>query len=123
MIHFRRTATADTELRGKTIREGEKVLVWYPSANRDEEIFADPHRFDAGRSPNEHLAFGIGEHFCLGANLARLQLNTIFREVLTRLPDMEFAGPVRRLRSNFIDGIKEMPVRFTPESRRPRRPS
>jgi cholest-4-en-3-one 26-monooxygenase len=123
VIHFRRTATADTELRGKKIREGEKVLVWYPSANRDEEVFADPHKFDAARSPNEHLAFGIGEHFCLGANLARLQLNTIFREVLSRLPDMEFAGPVRRLRSNFIDGIKEMPVRFTPESRRSRRPS
>ena len=123
VIHFRRTATADTEIRGKKIREGDKVLVWYPSANRDEEVFANPHKFDVGRSPNEHLAFGIGEHFCLGANLARLQLNTIFRELLTRLPDMELAAPVRRLRSNFIDGIKEMPVRFTPESRRARRVS
>jgi cytochrome P450 len=123
VMHFRRTATADTEIRGQKIREGEKVLVWYPSANRDEEVFENPHAFDVGRTPNEHLAFGIGEHFCLGANLARLQLNTIFRELLTRLPDMEFAGPVRRLRSNFIDGIKEMPVRFTPESRRTGRPS
>ena len=123
VIHFRRTATADTEIRGQKIREGDKVLVWYPSANRDEEVFRDPHSFDVTRTPNEHLAFGIGEHFCLGANLARLQLNTIFHELLTRLPDMEFDGPVRRLRSNFIDGIKEMPVRFTPESRRARRPS
>ncbi len=123
VVHFRRTATADTEIRGQRIREGEKVLIWYPSANRDEEVFANPQAFDVTRNPNEHLAFGIGEHFCLGANLARLQLNTIFRELLSRLPDMEFAGPVRRLRSNFIDGIKEMPVRFTPESRRPRRPS
>jgi cholest-4-en-3-one 26-monooxygenase len=121
VIHFRRTATADTEIRGQRIREGEKVLIWYPSANRDEEVFANPQTFDVSRNPNEHLAFGIGEHFCLGANLARLQLNTIFRELLSRLPDMEFASPPRRLRSNFIDGIKEMPVRFTPESRRPRR--
>lgn len=123
VIHFRRTASADTELRGKRIRKGDKVLVWYPSANRDEEVFDDVHRFDIGRSPNEHLAFGIGEHYCLGANLARLQLNTIFSELLTRLPDIELAGPVKRLRSNFIDGIKEMPVRFTPESERLRRMS
>jgi cholest-4-en-3-one 26-monooxygenase len=123
VIHFRRTASADTELRGKKIRKGEKVLMWYPSANRDEDVFHDPQRFDVGRSPNEHLAFGIGEHYCLGANLARLQLNTIFTELLTRLPDVEFAAPVKRLRSNFIDGIKEMPVRFTPETERLRRMS
>jgi cholest-4-en-3-one 26-monooxygenase len=123
VIHFRRTASTDTELRGKKIRKGDKVLLWYPSANRDEEVFSEPQRFDVGRSPNEHLAFGIGEHYCLGANLARLQLNTIFSELLTRLPDMELAGPVKRLRSNFIDGIKEMPVRFTPESKRARRMS
>ena len=123
VIHFRRTASADTELRGKRIRKGDKVLMWYPSANRDEDVFEDAQRFDVGRTPNEHLAFGIGEHYCLGANLARLQLNTIFSELLTRLPDMEFAGPVKRLRSNFIDGIKEMPVRFTPEPERARRMS
>jgi len=123
VIHFRRTASADTELRGKKIRKGDKVLMWYPSANRDEEVFEDAQRFDVGRNPNEHVAFGIGEHYCLGANLARLQLNTIFSELLTRLPDIEFAGPVKRLRSNFIDGIKEMPVRFTPESERLRRMS
>jgi cholest-4-en-3-one 26-monooxygenase len=123
VIHFRRTAAADVEVRGRRIRKGDKVLLWYPSANRDEEVFANGQRFDVTRNLNEHVAFGIGEHYCLGANLARLQLNTIFREVLTRLPDMEFDGPVRRLRSNFIDGIKEMPVRFTPESSRVRRVS
>lgn len=123
VIHFRRTASADTELRGKKIRKGDKVLVWYPSANRDEDLFSRAQTFDVGRTPNEHLAFGIGEHYCLGANLARLQLNTIFSELLMRLPDIEFAGPVKRLRSNFIDGIKEMPVRFTPESERVRRMS
>ncbi len=117
VMSFRRTATADTELRGKRIREGEKLVLWYPSANRDEEVFADPQRFDVRRDPNDHLAFGIGEHYCLGASLARLQLSSIFAELLTRLPDIEVCGEVKYLRSNFIDGIKEMPVRFTPESR------
>ncbi len=120
VIHFRRTATEDTVLHGKRIKAGDKVILWYPSANRDEEIFEEPDRFDIRRYPNEHLAFGVGEHFCLGASLARLQLNTIFRELLTRLPDIEVVGPVRYLRSNFIDGIKEMRVRFTPESQRRR---
>jgi cytochrome P450 len=115
VIHFRRTATRDLVMRGKTIREGDKVTVWYPSANRDEEVFEEPDRFDIRRSVNEHLAFGVGEHFCLGASLARLQLLAIFETLLPRLPDMELAGPVRRLRSNFIDGIKEMPVCFTPQ--------
>jgi cholest-4-en-3-one 26-monooxygenase len=115
VMHFRRTATRDTELRGQKIREGDKVVVFYPSANRDEEIFPNADRFDVGRTPNEHLAFGIGEHFCLGSNLARLEIRLIFEELLTRLPDMELAGRVHRLRSNFIGGIKRMPVRFTPE--------
>jgi len=122
VIHFRRTLTEDVELRGKRIRKGQKVVLWYPSANRDEEIYAEPDRFDIDRWPNEHLAFGVGEHYCLGASLARLQLNTIFSELFRRLPDIEVDGPVRYLRSNFIDGIKEMHVRFTPESRQ-RRPS
>ena len=121
VIHFRRTAARDVEVRGKTIHAGDKVLFWYPSANRDEEVFPDGQDFDVARQPNEHIAFGIGEHYCLGANLARLQLNTIFREMLTRLPDVELAGPIRRLRSNFIDGIKEMPVKFTPQPRIGRR--
>ena len=120
VIHFRRTATEDVELRGKKIRKGEKVVVWYPSANRDEEVYSDPDAFDIDRWPNDHIAFGVGEHFCLGASLARLQLSSIFEEILTRLPDIEVDGPVRYLRSNFIDGIKEMRVRFTPESQRRR---
>ena len=115
LIHFRRTATRDVEMHGQKIREGDKVVIYYPSANRDEAKFAEPQRFDVGRTPNEHVAFGIGEHFCLGANLARLEIRLIFEELLRRVPDMEFAGPVRRLRSNFINGIKDMPVKFTPE--------
>ena len=117
LIHFRRTATRDTELRGQAIRAGQKVVLFYPSVNRDETVFPEPERFDVGRTPNEHLAFGIGEHFCLGASLARLEIRVMFEELLGRLPDMELAGPVRRLRSNFINGIKHMPVRFTPERR------
>jgi cholest-4-en-3-one 26-monooxygenase len=112
---FRRTATRDTELRGKKIRENDKVVVYYPSANRDESVFKDPDVFDVGRTPNEHLAFGVGEHFCLGSSLARLEIRVLFTELLRRLPDMELAGPVARLRSNFLNGIKRMPVRFTPE--------
>jgi cytochrome P450 len=111
LIHFRRTATRDVEIHGTTIHENDKVVIFYPSANRDERTFVDPETFDVGRSPNEHLAFGIGEHFCLGANLARLEIRLIFEELLRCLPDLEFAGPVRRLRSNFVNGIKSMPVR------------
>jgi cholest-4-en-3-one 26-monooxygenase len=116
VIHFRRTATRDVELRGKTIRDNDKLAIFYTSANRDEEVFADPFKFDVGRTPNEHLAFGVGQHFCLGASLARLELKIIFEELLRRLPDLSLAGDVRRLRSNFINGIKEMPVRYTPEA-------
>ena len=115
--HFRRTATQDTELRGREIKEDDPVVIWYPAANRDEEIFEDPDRFDVARHPNEHLSFGIGEHFCLGASLARLELNAIFDEMVPRLRNPEFAGPVRRLRSNFINGVKEMPIRFEPGER------
>jgi cholest-4-en-3-one 26-monooxygenase len=115
--HFRRTATQDTEIRGRKIKQDDAVLIWYPAANRDEEVFEDPDRFDVGRHPNEHLSFGIGEHFCLGANLARLELNAIFEEIVPRLRKPEFAGPVRRLRSNFVNGVKEMRVRFEPGER------
>jgi cholest-4-en-3-one 26-monooxygenase len=117
VMYFRRTATADTEIRGVPIREGDKVTLWYPSANRDEEVFDDPDTFDIAREPNEHLAFGIGQHFCLGASLARLEIRVMFEELLERLPDIEPAGPVRMLRSHFIDGVKSMPVQFTPETR------
>jgi cholest-4-en-3-one 26-monooxygenase len=118
VMHFRRTATRDTQIRGQKIAQHDKVVMFYPSANRDEEVFPNADRFDVGRTPNEHVAFGIGEHFCLGANLARMEIRIMFEELLTRLPDMQLAGPVERLRSNFINGIKRMPVRFTPERAR-----
>ena len=118
VIEFRRTATRDTVLRGQTIRAGDKVIIYYISANRDEEVFPAADRFDVGRSPNDHLAFGIGEHFCLGSNLARLEIRVLFEELLRRLPDIELAGPVDRLRSSLINGIKRMPVTFTPERQR-----
>jgi cholest-4-en-3-one 26-monooxygenase len=114
---FRRTATRDTEIRGVPIRENDKIILWYPSANRDEEIFEAPDRFDIRRSPNDHVAFGYGEHYCLGANLARMELQEIFREIVTRIDDMERTAKPRRLRSNFINGVKEMRVRFQPGRR------
>ncbi len=117
VMHFRRTLTEDFELRGKTLKKGDKVVMWYPSANRDEDVFEDPDRFDVTRRIPEHLGLGIGEHYCLGASFARCQLRSIFTELLTRVPDIEAAGPIRFLRSNFIHGVKEMPVRYTPAKR------
>jgi len=112
VTHFRRTARADTELGGQEIREGDKVVMWYSSANRDERHFPDADHLDVGRTPNEHVAFGAGgPHFCLGASLARLEARVMFEELLTRLPGLEPAGPMRRLGSNFINGIKALPVR------------
>ena len=118
-IHnFRRTATRDTEIRGVPIREGDKVVMYYAAANRDPEVFADPHVFDVGRTPNEHVTFGGGgEHFCLGASLARAEIKATMRQVVERLPDMELAGTPNRLHSDFVNGIKTMPVRFTPSAR------
>jgi cholest-4-en-3-one 26-monooxygenase len=118
VIEFRRTATRDTALRGQKIRAGDKVIIYYISANRDEDVFAEPDRFDVGRVPNDHLAFGIGEHFCLGSSLARLEIRVMFEELLRRLPEIQLAGPVDRLRSSLINGIKRMPVVFTPERQR-----
>ncbi len=113
VLHFRRTALADYELGGKQIRKGDKVVIWHISANRDEAVFEDPFKFDIERSPNDHIAFGGGgPHFCLGANLARMELRLIFEEVLQRLPNIEADGETEYLRSNFIGGIKHMPVKY-----------
>jgi len=98
------------------IAKGDKVVMSYPSANRDEDVFPEPDRFDIRRSPNHHLSFGIGEHFCLGANFARMQLRCILREVITRLPDIRMVAPPKFQRSNLIQGIREMRVEFTPEN-------
>lgn len=112
---FIRTATKDTELRGTTIAEGDRVAMFYPSANRDEQHFRDPNRFDVGRDPNPHLAFGGGgTHFCLGASLARAEAGAILPEVLARMNHLELDGPVLRAASTVINGIGSMPVRFTP---------
>jgi cytochrome P450 len=111
VMHFRRTAREDVHLGGQAICAGDKVVVWYVSANRDDEQFPDPDRFDVTRSPNEHVAFGAGgPHFCLGAGLARLEARVLFEELLARLPALRPDGPVRRLRSNFINGVKSLPV-------------
>ncbi|MBW2448737.1 MAG: cytochrome P450 [Deltaproteobacteria bacterium] len=115
VIHFRRTATEDTQLGGQKIAAGEKIVLWYNSANRDEAVFEDPFRFDVTRTPNEHVGYGgPGVHHCLGANLARREITVMFRELLRRLPDLEITGPPERLLSNFIHGIKRMPCAFTP---------
>jgi cytochrome P450 len=112
VIQFCRTPTEDFELRGQKIRAGESMCLFYPSANRDEEVFDEPFAFRIDRHPNRHLAFGIGEHFCLGANLARLELRTIFRLLASRLEHVELTGPVQRLRSSFLGGVKHMPIRY-----------
>jgi cytochrome P450 len=114
ITHIMRTATRDVEMHGQQIKAADRVVIWNASANRDEAQFPDPDRFDITRTPNEHVALGHGEHFCLGANLARLELRVMLDEVLNRLPDLDQAGPVQRLYSNFVAGIKHMPVRFAP---------
>ncbi len=117
--HFRRTATADTEISGREIRAGDKVVLWYVSANRDEDVFVDPYSFSVTRDPNDHLTFGgRGPHLCLGANLARIELRVMLEEVLARMPDISSAGQPELLASNFMRGITRMPVRFTPGPRR-----
>jgi cytochrome P450 len=112
VFHFRRTATREVELRGKRIAPGDKVTTWFVSGNRDEDVFPDADTFDVGRTPNPHMAFGPGGiHHCLGAHLARLEIKVAFEELLGRGVDFELAGPVDRLRSNFGNGIKRLPVR------------
>jgi cholest-4-en-3-one 26-monooxygenase len=114
VMHFRRTATRDVELGGQQIKAGDKVVIWYISANFDEQAFEDPFTFDVSRSPNEHVAFGGGgPHFCLGANLARMEIQVMFDELLNRFDDIEMTAPPARLRSNFINGLKHVPLKFT----------
>jgi cytochrome P450 len=115
VIHFRRTCVAqDVELGGTRIEKGQKVVLWYNSANRDEQHFDDPYRFDVRRTPNEHVGFGGGgPHFCLGAHLARREINVMFEELFRRLPDIHVTGEPEMLVSNFIHGIKRMPVEFS----------
>jgi len=115
VMYFRRTAMEDTEIRGVPIKAGEKVAMYHLSANFDESVFPDPFKFDVGRQPNEHLTFGIGEHYCMGAHLARLEIQIFFEEVIGRLKNLKLESEPRRLRSNFINGVKEMQVSFTPE--------
>jgi cytochrome P450 len=113
VMQFRRTALRDAVIRGTAIAKGQKVVMFYPSANRDEEVFDEPDRFDIRRSPNQHVAFGGGgAHFCLGASLARLEIRCLFEAILDRLEEIELDGPVERLHSWFIDGPRRMPVRF-----------
>ena len=110
VMHFRRTVTEDVELSGVQMRKGDKVVMWYPSANRDESVWDDPDRFDITRDSTAHLTFGIGEHFCLGANLAKMQLTCILEAVVRRMPDIHPTGGISRLRSNLVAGIKSMDV-------------
>ncbi len=118
VMNFRRTAMVDTELSGTAIAAGDKVVFFHASANRDEDIFSDPDTFDIGRDPNPHIAFGGGgPHFCLGTNLARMEIRVMFEHLLDRMPDIRQAGDVQRLQSRFINGVKHIPVAFTPSAR------
>jgi cholest-4-en-3-one 26-monooxygenase len=118
VMNFRRTAMADTELSGTKIAAGDKVVFFHASANRDEDVFVDPDTFDIGRDPNPHIAFGGGgPHFCLGTNLARMEIRVMFEHLLDRMPDIRLDGEVQRLQSRFINGVKHIPVAFTPAAR------
>jgi cytochrome P450 len=112
--YFRRTATRDTTLRGTRIRAGDRVVMMYASANRDEEVFREPQRFDVGRDPNPHVSFGFGEHFCLGAALGRLEARVFFEELFARFAKVELNGAPARMRSNELNAWKRIPVRLTP---------
>jgi cytochrome P450 len=112
VYHFRRTATRDTEIGGTAVREGDKVVTWFASGNRDPEVFADPYRMDVERTPNEHMTFGRGgPHMCLGNALARLEIRIMFETMLPRIRGMQALGRVDHLRSNFVNGVKRFPVR------------
>jgi hypothetical protein len=111
--HFMRTAASDTVVRGTPIVAGESVLLSYVSANRDEDIFDDPFRFDVGREPNKHVAFGFGVHFCMGAALARMEINSFFSELLPRLKSIERSGDPELTATTFVGGLKHLPVRYS----------
>jgi cytochrome P450 len=114
-MHFRRTATADVTFHDRDIKRGDKVVIWFNSADFDERQFPDPYTFDIHRSPNDHVAFGrMSPHLCLGAQLARMELKVLFEELLPRIGDARLNGNVERLRSNFISGIKRLPIALTP---------
>ncbi|WP_433223675.1 cytochrome P450 [Microtetraspora malaysiensis] len=114
VYHFRRTATRDVEMHGQKIAEGDKVVMWFGSGNRDDRVFDSPYTFDVTRQNNDHITFGKGSpHFCLGNALARLEIRVMFEELLPRLADIKLAGDIRRVRSNFVNGIKELPVTVT----------
>jgi cytochrome P450 len=111
---MRRTATQDTDVNGRAVTEGDKLILFYGAANRDPEVFADPHVFDLGRTPNPHVGFGAhGPHFCLGAHLARRELGVAFRTLFDKLPDLEVCGEPERLRNSFVNGLKRLPARLT----------
>ena len=115
VYHFRRTATRDVELHGKQIKEGDKVVMWFASGNRDQSVFEDPYRFDVSRTNVDHMTFGKGSpHLCLGNNLARMEIRLMFEELLPRIADIQLTGEVTRVRSNFVNGIKKLPVAITP---------
>ncbi len=115
VYHFRRTATRDVELGGKQIKEGDKVVMWFASGNRDDAVFEDPYKIDVTRTNVDHMTFGKGSpHLCLGNNLARMEIRLMFEELLPRIQDIQFNGDVKRVRSNFVNGIKEFPVTVTP---------
>ncbi len=116
VIQFARTATEDYVLRGQQIRKGQSLCLFYPSANRDEEVFPEPFQFRVDRNPNPHIAFGRGEHVCLGAHLARLELRCAFKQLLARVRSVELAGEPERVRSSFVGGIKRVPIRWELES-------
>jgi len=117
VMHFRRTATQDSTLGGQSVKEGDKIVFWHISANRDAKAFDSPDSFDITRDPNNHIAFGGGgPHFCLGANLARMEIQVMFDRLLDRMPDIRLDGDVQRLRSNFINGTKHIPVAFAPSA-------
>ena len=110
--HFMRTATVDTEMRGQQIKAGESVILWYPSANRDEEVFADPFEFRVDRKEAKHLAFGFGAHVCLGQHLARMEMAALYRQLFARVKHIELAGEPRYTQSTFVGGLKSLPIRF-----------